>query len=256
MNARNGLEGVGVAVTRAEGGEGPLTRLLSARGARVLDWGTVSVAPPADPCPLAAALLRIREYDWICFSSPRAVQAVVSRVSGPPPGVRVAAVGPSTAEALSRAGWSVDRVPAEGSGRSLVDAFRAARDVSGARVFFPASEIARRVIPDGLTELGARVDQRTAYRMVTLPLDMAACRRAMEDGRLQVITFASPSAMDGLREGLGRDFYATLAREIPAAAMGPTTAEALREDGWTKVLVAGDPSWQGLVDAAQEAATL
>ena len=225
------LSGIGVAVTRGEGADGPLSTLLRERGARVLDWGSIGFVPPGDPCPFLGGLARIRDYDWICFSSPRAVDAVVSRLPASPEGVRIAAVGPSTAAALKDAGWPVHRIPEEGSGEGLVEAFRVAEDARGAKVLFPASAIARDVIPDGLQELGAEVDRVTAYQMVTLPLDGAACRSAVEAGEVQVVTFASPSAMEAFRAGVGEDLFETLALSTPAAVMGPTTAGALREAG-------------------------
>jgi uroporphyrinogen-III synthase len=247
------LEGKGVAVTRGEGEGGPLSELLKARGARVLDWGSIAFAPPEDPCPFWSALARIADYDWVCFSSPRAVDAVVSRVSTPPSGLRVAAVGPSTASALEKAGWPVHRVPEEGSGEGLVEAFRVAEDADGAEVFFPASAIAREVIPEGLRELGARVDRMTAYRMITLPLDGASCRSSFDAGEVAVITFASPSAMEAFRKGVGEEFFGELARSIPAAVMGPTTAQAVREAGWGSLEVAREPTLEGLVAAVEEA---
>jgi uroporphyrinogen-III synthase len=256
VRAEGTLRGVGVAVTRGEGSKGPLTLILKERGARVLDWGSIGFAPPEDLCPLLSALARIRDYDWICFSSPRAVEVVVSRVTLPPEGVKMAVVGPSTAASLEEAGWPVHRIPAEGSGEGLVEAFQVAGDAPDAKVFFPASAIARDVIPDGLSKLGARVDRMTAYRMVTLPLDGSACRAAVDAGELQVVTFASPSAMKGLREGLGEDLFGQLARGTPAAVMGPTTASALREAGWVNVAVAGEPTLEGLADAAEEAAAM
>ncbi len=109
----------------------------------------------------------------------------------------------------------------EGSGEGLVEAFRVAGDAGGARVFFPASAIARDVIPDGLTELGATVDRRTAYRMVTLPLDGAACRASVEAGELQVVTFASPSAVDALRVGIGEDLFRRSLRVHRPRPWGP-----------------------------------
>jgi uroporphyrinogen-III synthase len=250
------LAGIGIAVTRGEGGDGPLSLVLKERGARVLDWGSIGFAPPEDLCPLLSAIVRIWDYDWICFSSPRAVEAVVSRVVVPPEGVKMAAVGPSTAAALEGAGWPVHRVPAEGSGEGLVEAFRAAGDSQDARVFFPASAIAGEAIPDGLARLGAEVDRMTAYRMVTLPLDGAACRTAVEAGEVQVVTFASPSAMSALRAGIGGDLFGQLAQSTPAAAMGPTTAGALRKAGWLRMAVAETPTLEGLADAAEEAATM
>ena len=256
MVSEGRLHGVGVAVTRGEEGQGPLSRLLRERGARVLDWGSIGFAPPEDLCPLFTALARIRNYHWICFSSPRAVNAIVSRVDAPPEGVRFAAIGPSTAGSLEEAGWPVHRVSPEGHGEGMVKAFREAGDVDGAHVFFPASAIARMVIPDGLEELGARVDRVTAYRTVLLSLDAESCRASYQDGEVQVITFASPSAMDGLRKGLGEALFRDLARSVPAAAMGPTTAGALREAGWVHVAVAETPTMDALVDAAREAVTI
>jgi uroporphyrinogen-III synthase len=240
----------GVVVTRGEGPDGPLTRLLEGKGARVLQWGSIAFAPPEDPVPFLEALGELDRYDWIYFSSPRAVEAVVSRVDSPPLGVRVAVVGPSTGKLLEGAGWPVHRMAEDGSGEGVVEAFRQVNDAEGVRVFFPASAIARDVVPKGLMALGAQVDQVTAYRLVTLPLDSALCQRSLDRGEVQMVTFASPSAMEALREGLGEDLFARLATGVPAAAMGATTAGALRGAGWRTIEVAEEPTLEGLAAAA------
>jgi uroporphyrinogen-III synthase len=241
---------VGIVVTRSEGPEGPLTQILSDGGARVLQWGSIAFAPPEDPAPLIEGLGDLERYDWIFFSSPRAVEAVTSRVPSPPAGVRMAVVGPSTGDSLREAGWPVDRVPEEASGQGVVEAFRAAGDAKGARIFFPASAIARDVFPRGLRALGADVDQVTAYRLVTLPLDAEACEGALDAGLVQAVTFASPSAMEGLKKGLGPVLFQRLAEEVPAAAMGTTTAGALEGEGWKDICVAEEPTLEGLAAAA------
>ena len=252
MDAESGP--AGIVVTRGEGPDGPLTQILRERGARVLQWGSTAFAPPEDPAPFLEALRDLEAFDWICFSSPRAVDAVVSRVPEAPAGVRMAVVGPSTAKALAEAGWPVDLIPEEASGEGLVEAFRMAGDAAGARVFFPASEIAREVIPEGLSALAAEVHQVTAYRLVNLRLDGEACRAAFERGDVQVVTFASPSAMEGLRAGLGEELFVELAAQVPAAAMGPTTADAVRAAGWERVWVAEEATLAGLAEAALLAA--
>ncbi|MGW8266859.1 MAG: uroporphyrinogen-III synthase, partial [Longimicrobiales bacterium] len=200
--------------------------------------------------PFLAALGRLEAYDWICFSSPRAVDAVVSRVPRPPAGVKTAVVGPSTARALREAGWPVDRVPEVASGDGVVEAFRDAGDAGGARVLFPSSAIARVVIPEGLTALGAAVHVVTAYRMTTLPLDGKACAAAVDRGEVGVVTFASPSAMEGLRAGVGEALFERLASGTPAAAMGTTTATALRAAGWERVVVAEEATLEALAAVA------
>lgn len=165
----------------------------------------------------------------------------------------MAAVGPSTAASLESAGWPVHRLPEESSGEGLVEAFRKSGDARGAKVLFPASEIAREVIPTGLARLGASVDRVTAYRMMTLRVDPAFCRGALDRGEVHVVTFASPSAMNALRESLGEDLFHELCMVLPAAAMGPTTARALQDAGWVHVVAAEIPTLEGLADAAEGA---
>jgi uroporphyrinogen-III synthase len=247
------LAGVGVAITRGEGPDGPLSAALRALGARVLDWGSIAFGPPEDTGPLEVALERLPEFDWVVFSSPRAVDAVVSRVVEAPAGVRCAAVGPSTAASLRAAGWPAHRIPEDGTGEGLVEAFREVGDASGARVLFPASAVAREVIPEGLSALGAGVERVTAYRLVTLPVDPVACEAALEGGEVDVVAFASPSAMKGLKEGIGEELFGRLARTLPAAVMGPTTAGALRDEGWIRVFGAAVPTLEGLAEAAARA---
>lgn len=244
----------GIAITRREDDDGPLTGALKARGARVLHWGSIEFVPPADPGPLLEALNRLEDFDWISFSSPRAVAAVLERVPEPPEGLRVAVVGPSTADAVREGGWPVHRVPGEGSGAGLVEAFRKAGDGAGARVFFPASARARRVIPEGLEALGARVHEVTAYRLANLPVDGEACLAAMDAGEVRAVAFASPSALEGLRKGVGDGAFGRMARELPAAAMGATTAGALEGRGWKRIVIASHPTLDALAEAALKAA--
>ena len=93
----------------------------------------------------------------------------------------------------------------------------------------------------------------TAYRMVALPLDPEACRISVERGAVDVVTFASPSAMEALRAALGEDLFRQLAREVPAAVMGPTTGGAVVGAGWFRVVTADAPTLEALVEAVEEA---
>jgi uroporphyrinogen III methyltransferase/synthase len=90
--------------------------------------------------------------------------------------------------------------------------------------------------------------------MVTLPVDEDACRSSFEDGEVDVVTFASPSAMEALRSGIGQQLFDRMAQGVPAAAMGPTTAKALKAAGWSRVSVAETPTLEGLANAAEGAA--
>jgi uroporphyrinogen III methyltransferase/synthase len=243
------LAGRCVVVTRAEPPAGPLGTKLAAQGAEVRHWPVVQISPPADPKPLIRALENLAQYDWIVFSSPRAVTAVVGRIDGLPEGIRVAAVGDSTAETLLEEGWPVDLLPREFGSEGLVAAFSEADFAHGADVLFPASNIARTTIPDGLTGLGARVERIVAYETVAAALDSAACVADADSGRLHAVTFASPSAVSGLRAALGEMSFVRILSQVPAVVIGPTTAAALHEIGMAPAGVADPSTLDGLADA-------
>jgi uroporphyrinogen-III synthase len=239
----------GVVVTRDEEPGGPLASLLRARGFEVLHWPTIRIAGPADPAPLERALAELETFDWIVFTSPRAVAAVADRVGGKPQetGLRAAAVGRQTAGAAREAGWPVDLVPGVQTGDALLRALLDAGVGSGTRVFLPVSAIARAVLPDGLAGAGATVVRVEAYRTEAATLDSGECRRALQSGAAGILTFTSPSTVQNLLATLEPD-VADLARaRARAVAIGPTTAAAVRDAGFDAV-VADPHSLEGLAE--------
>ena len=225
-----------VVVTRAEDSDGPLSSELKSLGLAVLVWAAVRVVP-ADTARLDEAVSVLASYDWIVFTSRHAVAAVRARVPAPPPGVRTAAVGRATASVLKQHGWPVDLIPGEPSAAGLVAAFAASGCAHGARFLYPASSRALPTLAAGLTQLGAEVTTVEAYRTVSgTALDVAACRSWITREGVGAVTFASPSAVAELESALGKEDFARLLGTAPAVAIGPTTARALSERGYTPTL--------------------
>ena len=71
----------------------------------------------------------------------------------------------------------------------------------------------------------------------------------MARGEVDVVTFASPSAVDGLAAALGEPALAQLLAGAAAAVIGPTTARALVRRGRTADAVAEPATLDGLVEA-------
>ncbi len=232
-------------VTRDEGPDGRLTGLLRERGLTVHHWPTVRTAPPTDVAPLDAALRSLESFDWVVVTSRRVADVLAERGVAAPTAPSVAAVGAATARALEEIGWRVDLVPETQTGEALVTAL-IARGMDGARVLFPASNIARDVVPEGLTAAGAEVHGVVAYRTEPAPVDREACRRLLAGGGVGLITFTSPSTVRNLEAALGPELM-TAARRVPAIVIGPTTAEAARSAGFEAV-VAEPHSLEGLAE--------
>jgi len=240
------LTGRVVANTRASDPDDPLTAALVAEGARVRSWPTLRFEPPGDPAALAAAAATLPDSDWLVVTSPRAAGAFTAAAGAPPSSVRIAAVGPATASRLKRAGWT-PTVIGHGGAEALVRMLSEAAELRGARVLFPAASRARPALERGLRKLGARVHRVEAYRTVSCLPDTERVRADLRTG-VDVVTFASPSAVEGLARALEGNLAAALTL-VPVAAIGPTTLQALTDAGVTWAGLAPEPTLPGLVRA-------
>jgi uroporphyrinogen-III synthase len=244
-----------VAVTRDEPDDGPLTRELLARGAYVLCWPSVRIEPPEDRAPLDAARKTLDTYDWVTFTSARAVRAVVEEWHGSAPArVRIAVVGEGTARALRTRGWPIHLEAEAASSAGLAQAL-ITQGVGGARVLFPSSSLAGSSLVEELTAAGARVDVVIAYRTIALPLGDEArlWSGALVSGReprvrVDALAFTSPSAVIAWRFALGSAGMSILGRRVLVAAIGDTTARSLREAGCQDLVVARTSTFAGLAE--------
>jgi uroporphyrinogen-III synthase len=250
------LAGWRIVVTRRAEQSAWLTGRLRELGATVVELPLIEVVPPAETRPLDEALRGLDRYDWIVFTSANAVHAVTARLSalGLAPRVlvdrKIASVGPATTEALRAFAPDVEVAlePASHDADSLVQELAGA--ARGRRFLLPTSDRARETLPVGLRERGARVDVVIAYRTIA-PADL---RQRVLDGlreRPDLVIFASPSAVENLvsvAEGQ--------ARRIPAAVIGPVTAEACRRAEIEVRVVASPSTAEGLVAALERYALL
>ncbi len=223
-----------VVVTRGKGGEDALSARLRELGAAVREVPSIAFAPPADPAPLDAALRDARRFGWVVFASATAVERTVARMRelGLDPALlgraRLAAVGPATAERVARELREPDLVPAEATGAAMAAAL--APHVAGRAVLLPRPAEGRPELLAGLRAAGADVAAVEAYRTVPAPAEaIRPLATWIAAGEVDAVAFASPSAVAAVVAGLGPE--APLLRRVVLAAIGPTTAEALRAAG-------------------------
>lgn len=241
------LSGRVVAVTREGDLRDPLASALRAEGAAVLAWPTLAFGEPDDPAPLAAAMARRDHFEWLAFTSPRAVEAVAVGCPWRQGRTRVAAVGEATADALREAGWPVHVAGRGGGAVALARAMAEDRSLVGSSVLFLAGSMARRDLERELSAAGARVERVEAYSTRVVPPDGTRVREEIEKG-VSAVLFASPSAVRGLALALDGALAQAL-EGVRAVAIGDTTAEALAQAGLTGVEVAEESSMAGLAAA-------
>ncbi len=233
------LLGKGIVVTRAREQASSMAAALRGLGARVIEFPAIRILPLADQAPLREALRRLREYDWVIFTSVNGVAVFRDQLSAlgldarALAGSKVAAMGPATADALRGMGISPDFVPAAFVAESALRGLLA-QGVADKRILMPRAREARDVLPKGLREAGAAVDVVAVYE--TLPPAESKGEgkdevlRLLEEGKVHAVTFGSSSTV---RNFLERIPVETLRRhpELRFACIGPITARTLTDAG-------------------------
>ena len=251
------LFGVRVAVTRTRKQAGELVGLLQALGAEVLEAPTVRIEGPADWGPVDRAIGEIEAYDWVVFSSANGVERFFGRMLDLEgdlralKGVRIAAVGPATAEKIAAYYLGVDLCPSHHVAEGLVEAFKQEGGVAGKRILIPRAEQAREVLPGALREMGGDVREVVVYRTVRPGAFPAGVVSRLVRGELDLVTFTSSSTAGHFADLLGPHRLERVRARIPAASIGPSTSQTARDLGFRVVAEPpeGDISIPGLVRA-------
>ena len=241
------LSGISVLVTRPAGQAAGLVEPLEARGATVFSLPAIEIAPPLDPEALDEALRNVGSYDWVVATSVNGVQALGDRRQALGlrmetfDGVKLAAVGPSTAAAFRQAFREPDAVPQEFVGERVAEAMG---DVRGKRFLLARADIARKDLPERLRAMGAEVDDVAAYRIV----------RPSPDGPLPEvapdwIALTSSSGVIGTRDALAAGGKEEWMRSARLACIGPLTAATVLELGYEVEVMAEAHTILGLVEA-------
>jgi uroporphyrinogen-III synthase len=250
--SESALSGKRVVITRAARQSVELVENLGKVGAIPILLPLVAFSAPEDFGPLDAALDRLEEFDWIIFTSENAVRAVVKRaeVRGNLRNVagrrsRAAAVGPTTAAAAERAGFFVDYQAQTHSGAALANEL--GEKLRDQTVFLPRSDRANPDLPQLLRNYGAEVTEIIAYRTVT-PVNLDDHKiAAIVNGEVDAVLFFSPTAVEHFVGIVSKEKLCELQNQLSIAAVGPITANALRQSGVATLLVAEDTTTNAVI---------
>jgi uroporphyrinogen-III synthase len=229
------LEGKRIVITRGIEQARDLKERLEHMGAAVLLFPSVGFSEAIEPSRLDRAIHALGECDWILFTSANAVRFFAGRCRklGVEPkrggNYRCAAVGPATASAVAAEGFSADYVAREFVGTALAGELSAW--IAGKKIVLPRSDRARPDLPNALRAAGAEVADVVAYHTGGAGAIDPEVMRAICEARVDIVSFFSPSAIENMRVALGAEVFSRLGAKAAFAAVGPVTAEALRNEG-------------------------
>jgi uroporphyrinogen-III synthase len=251
------LAGIRVLVGRARHQASALSAGLKKLGADVIEIPFIEIRKPRSYQPLDTALKQIAKYDWLVLTSVNGVEALSARMKrwkihrSSLQHLKIAAIGPATAQEIKKLRLKVAVVPQRYVAESVVESLRG--KVVAKRVLLARAKVARDVIPRELRKVGARVDVVEAYETVVPTSSKKRIQTVMKDPkrRPNVIAFTSSSTVRNfvaLLGGRGRPPHTDL-DGIQFASIGPVTSATLREFGLPAHVEAKEYTIPGLITA-------
>jgi uroporphyrinogen III methyltransferase/synthase len=246
------LQGRTIVVTRPQQQADDLARPLAELGANVLVQPAIEILPPDDWQPVDRAIDQLAQYDWLVFSSANGVRALLERLwflggdtrqLGP---VKLGAIGPATAEALSRYHLQTDLQPGEFRAEALAEALLA--DAPGRRFLLARASRGREVLAETLRAAGAMVDQVVVYRSVDVTAPAPDVAAALDAGSVDWMTVTSSAIARSLAALFGPRLS-----QVRLASISPVTSATLRELKLQPAAEAIEYTSAGLIDAILEA---
>jgi uroporphyrinogen III methyltransferase/synthase len=252
---RQPLFGKALVMTRDAPGNADFARKIIARGGRPVEFPTIAIQPLTDRNEFLRMLTGFTGYDWIVFTSANGVRVFFealrdlgkdARVFG---GMKIAAIGPRTAECLQEVGLRADFVPEVFTGRELARQLINYTELRNKSILLLRSEIASDELVEGLEKGGAAVTDISVYTAVPHQGDSAGLLEQMRQGQIHWLTFASPSAVRAFFEQVPRD--AVRSHGVRVASVGPVTSRALAELGVPVDIEATEHTMDGLLAAIE-----
>lgn len=250
------LFGQRVLVTRPAHQAAGMVRKLEHLGAVVSRLPAVEIRDVSDFAPVDSALEQLRrgEWDWLVFTSANGVNALLRRLDAlgrdlrDMGRVKLAAIGPKTAEALREYRLRADIVPdSTFSSEGLVEALKP--HVSGQKVLLARANRGRELLRDELATV-ATVEQVTVYEQVDATVPDSAVLDSLRRGEIKYVTLPSPGIARGVLGAFDETIQGRVERgEIRLVAISPITGDAVRALGYPVAAEAATYTEDGLIQA-------
>ncbi len=260
------LFGKRIIITRSRDQARELADELERLGAQTIEAPLFRLAPAEDPEAIDRAAASADANQWIVFASANSVTKFFSAlVSGPRDmralgNVSICAIGPTTVERLEARGIKADVAVPEVRLDVIVEALSAAGDraggpavnLAGQRILIVRPDYLREGLATELVRHGATVTDLVAYRTAAASPESDEAQdiyRQLLEGRVDAVTFTSPTAVRRFADLIGNEQAADLLNTTVVAALGPVTKEAAEQLGITTSIVAKSFTVDALVGA-------
>lgn len=246
------LFGRRVVVTRPRRQVDAMVRQLETLGATVHSMPLIAIGPAPDLGAVDQALARLAEFDWLVFTSANGVQAFLDRLLTTGQdlrafgGLKIAAIGPRTAEVLRAFHLRPDLVPPTFNSETLVATLLP--QVQGLRVLLARADRGRELLREELLRV-AHVEQIAVYTQMDRVEGDPEVMELLRAGKIDYVTLTSPNIALNFLNLLDEPSRAHLGHAVQLVAISPLTGSKVREMGFAVAAEAEEYTAEGIVRA-------
>jgi len=260
------LKGRTIAITRPIEQTQEAGQLIKTKGGIPYYIPAIEIKPLNNPEPLKKFITELQEktIDYVALMSTNGVKHLLNateKIKQTPQlyeGLKhthVIAVGPKTAEALTENNIRVDMIPQKYSGDGLIEAL-ANTNLKNKTFRIPRTSNASPTLTETLKQMGANVNEIYVYES-GLPIDETLKTKFYQDltkGHINAILFGSGLSAKNIFKMLTekapmQQLQKILTEKVTIVAIGPTTAQALKELNITVNVVPNDYLFDSALDA-------
>src|SRR5262245_45126388 len=230
------LFGKRVLVTRPRGQARELIRRLERSGAIPFLLPAVEIRDPPDWQPVDDAIARLASFDWLVFTSVNGVQRFFGRLFASGRDLRVlgsmrlAAIGPSTADALREFHLTPDVVPRTYRSEDLAESLKPL--VENRRVLLARADRGRELLREELARV-AEVEQIAVYSQLDAIDAESPVLLALSRGEIGYVMLSSANIARALLKSLDETSRLRVGSgAVRLVSISPVTSAAIRELGF------------------------
>jgi uroporphyrinogen III methyltransferase/synthase len=237
---------------------------------------TIEIKAAGNIGPLQKAVDNLENYSHLIFTSVNGVKYFMQELNRQQldlralAGMKIMTIGSKTAAELKANGIRADFLPEDYSTSGILDYLRKLQskgeiNLKQASFLLPRADIAPKILEEELRNMGAKVKNVEAYKTEAVEMEVEILDLLKNDD-LDLLTFTSSSTVDNFIIGLEKliksqnellendskeidqkKLWQRL-KEIPAACIGPVTANQAKKYGLNVKITAAEYTIEGLFD--------
>jgi uroporphyrinogen III methyltransferase/synthase len=232
------LFGKKIVITRTRDKSSVLKEKLAELGGWVLEMPVIEIKPIQNYSHLDQTIQKIKNFDWIVFTSTYGVDAFFERLQRVHhqdvrtlSGIKVASVGSETSAALREKGLLSDLEPKRFETVAITEEFKKRfKNLKGKKILLLRTNIAPPELEERLKKMGAVVSRVTAYRTLFPKRMQPEVKKELLHGSVDYVMFTSSSTVSNFTKLLGLKNIKNLTK-TQFSSIGPVTSKTMKSFG-------------------------